>query len=103
MVARTMSDTPDETPNDVESTTSQRPPSDPLGPDQVGADAVGGDAPVSTDAASTGEPKDPLELAKADAQRFREQLLRTAADFDNFRKRARREADDAGRRGRETS
>lgn len=47
--------------------------------------------------------KDPLETAKADVQRFREQLLRTAADFDNFRKRARRDQDDAQRRGRETT
>ncbi len=31
----------------------------------------------------------------------REQLLRTAADFDNFRKRSRREVEDAQRRGRE--
>jgi molecular chaperone GrpE len=47
--------------------------------------------------------KDPLETAKADAQKFREQLLRTAADFDNFRKRARRDQEDAQRRGRETT
>jgi molecular chaperone GrpE len=44
---------------------------------------------------------DPVEVAKAEAQKFREQLLRTAADFDNFRKRARREAEDALRKGRE--
>jgi molecular chaperone GrpE len=36
------------------------------------------------------------ELAK-----MRDQLLRTAADFDNFRKRSRRELEDAERRGRE--
>ena len=48
-------------------------------------------------------PPDPLEAAKADAQKFREQLLRTAADFDNFRKRARREQEDAQRRGKETT
>jgi len=32
---------------------------------------------------------------------MRDQLLRTAADFDNFRKRSRRSEDDAQRRGRE--
>lgn len=46
-------------------------------------------------------PPDPLEVAKADAQKYREQLLRTAADFDNYRKRARREQEDAQRRGKE--
>lgn len=46
---------------------------------------------------------DPLEVAKAEAAKFREQLLRTAADFDNFRKRARREAEDATRKGLEKS
>jgi molecular chaperone GrpE len=53
------------------------------------------------EAAKSEEPKDPLEVAKADAQRYRDQLLRTAADFDNFRKRSRKEADDAARRGRD--
>ena len=38
---------------------------------------------------------------KAEAARLKDQLLRTAADFDNFRKRSRREAEDALRRGRE--
>ncbi len=46
---------------------------------------------------------DPVALAKAEAQRFRDQLLRTAADFDNFRKRSRRENDDANRKGKETA
>lgn len=40
---------------------------------------------------------------QAEIARLRDQLLRTAADFDNFRKRARREQDDATRRGRETT
>lgn len=48
-----------------------------------------------------GEPVDPLEEARADAQRFKDQWMRTAADFDNFRKRARREVDDARKGGRE--
>lgn len=42
-----------------------------------------------------------LAEAHAEAARLRDQLLRTAADFDNFRKRARREESDATRRGRE--
>jgi molecular chaperone GrpE len=46
---------------------------------------------------------DQLAAARAESARLREQLLRTAADFDNFRKRTRREADDAQRRGREAA
>lgn len=65
-------------------------------------------ASAQNDGAKAGDPApaksaDPLEQAKADAQRFREQLLRTAADFDNFRKRTRRELEDAQRRGKETA
>jgi len=58
-------------------------------------------------------PSQPPASAKAEAQqpeaqpdeiaRLRDQLLRTAADFDNFRKRSRREQDDAHRRGRESA
>ena len=44
---------------------------------------------------------DPLEEARAEAAKFKDQLLRTAADFDNFRKRTRREVEDAQKRGRE--
>jgi molecular chaperone GrpE len=44
---------------------------------------------------------DPLEEARAEAQKFKDQLLRTAADFDNYRKRARRELVDAERQGKE--
>ncbi|MEZ4226027.1 MAG: nucleotide exchange factor GrpE [Polyangiaceae bacterium] len=47
------------------------------------------------------EVPDPLEEAKAEAARMREQLLRTAADFDNFRKRARKETHDAEVHGRD--
>jgi len=57
-------------------------------------------APPAADGAP---PPDPLEVAKADAQKYRDQLLRTAADFDNFRKRSRREAEDAQRRGKEST
>lgn len=40
---------------------------------------------------------------ESEIARLRDQLLRTAADFDNFRKRSRRETDDAHRRGREAA
>jgi len=60
-------------------------------------------APAEPDAAPAAEPEpaDPLESARAEAQRYREQLLRTAADFDNFKKRIRREMEDGERRARE--
>lgn len=41
--------------------------------------------------------------ALADVAKLRDQLLRTAADFDNFRKRTRREIDDAQKRGKESA
>ena len=61
-----------------------------------------GETPKPQPADKPGEPTeqklgDPL----AEAARLRDQLLRTAADFDNFRKRARREETEATRRGRE--
>ncbi len=43
------------------------------------------------------EPTD-LEKAHAERDRMREQLLRIAADFDNFRKRSRKEIDEVRRR-----
>jgi molecular chaperone GrpE len=46
-------------------------------------------------------PEQKLAEAQAEAARLRDQLLRTAADFDNFRKRARREEADATKRGKE--
>ncbi len=44
---------------------------------------------------------DPLAQAQAEAARLKDAWLRTAADFDNFRKRTRREIEDARRSGRE--
>ena len=43
----------------------------------------------------------PLAAMTAERDKVRDQLLRTAADFENFRKRARRDVDEAERRGRE--
>jgi molecular chaperone GrpE len=44
---------------------------------------------------------DPVAEARAEAQRMKDQWIRTAADFDNFRKRARKEIDDARKAARE--
>lgn len=57
----------------------------------------GESAPAEADAA----PVDPVAEAKAEAARMKEQWMRTAADFDNFRKRARRELEDTRKAGKE--
>lgn len=59
------------------------------------ADAAGAD-PASTPLAA-----DPLAAAQADAARMKDAWMRSAADFDNFRKRTRKELEDARRSGRE--
>jgi molecular chaperone GrpE len=62
-------------------------------------------APAANEAAASDAPpapeQDPLEQALAEQQKLKDQLLRTLADFDNFRKRSRRELSDAERRGRD--
>ena len=79
---------------------SNRPdePTDAAAGDEGGAaDPAGeaaGDPPAPT-------PADPLAEAKAEAAKMKDAWLRTAADFDNFRKRSRKELEDARRGGRE--
>lgn len=76
-----MSDEDSETPEEA---------ADPTGPDGA------------SEAAPEPDPEpDPLKTAQAELARVRDQLLRTAADFDNFRKRSRREVVEAERHGRE--
>jgi molecular chaperone GrpE len=58
-----------------------------------------GDA--ADESAEPAAPADPLAEAKADALRFKDQWMRSAADFDNFRKRTRRELEDTRKAGRE--
>jgi molecular chaperone GrpE len=53
------------------------------------------------DAAAPVDPSDPVASAQAEAARLKDTWLRTAADFDNFRKRTRRELEEARRGGRE--
>lgn len=56
---------------------------------------------LTDEVAAVEEVADPLETAKAENAKLRDQLLRTAADFDNFRKRSRRELGEAEKRARE--
>jgi molecular chaperone GrpE len=60
--------------------------SDDIGPEEQEEEAV--------------EELDPLEQAREENKKLREQVLRLAADFDNFRKRARRENEDGARRAK---
>jgi molecular chaperone GrpE len=54
-------------------------------------------APKSVPAGAAAETSDPV----AEVARLKDALLRTAADYDNFRKRTRRELEEARRGGRE--
>jgi molecular chaperone GrpE len=58
--------------------------------------AAAADGPAVAD-----PPADPLAEARAEAGRLKEAWMRCAADFDNFRKRSRRELEDARKSGRE--
>jgi len=49
-------------------------------------------------AAEADDERTDLEKARAERDRMREQLLRIAADFDNFRKRSRKEIEEVRRR-----
>lgn len=65
---------------------------------------AGSVSPADAGNAPPREPKSPealraeLEQTQAEATKLREQLLRTAADYDNFRKRSRRDIEDAQRK-----
>jgi molecular chaperone GrpE len=65
-----------------------------------GVDEVAAESGEAGNTASA-EVADPLAQAQAEATRLKEGLLRTAADYDNFRKRTRRELEEARRNGRE--
>lgn len=45
---------------------------------------------------------DPLQEAQSQAVQLKDKLMRMAADFDNYRKRSRREVSDAEKKGRES-
>jgi molecular chaperone GrpE len=68
----------------------------PQQPDQQTAGATAASQPEAA------EEPDLLGSLQADLAKTRDQLLRTAADFDNYRKRSRREIADSDRQGRET-
>jgi molecular chaperone GrpE len=71
----------------------------------VDPEAPNGDAApetqVSSDPSAAAPAVDLLEQARQEAARLKDQLLRTAADFDNYRKRARRDQADAEKKARD--
>lgn len=77
------------------------PPADAGGEGPAAAPAEAGVEDAHVPDAAPETPPDPLETARREASRLKDQLLRTAADFDNFRKRSRRETADAERKGRD--
>lgn len=81
-------------PNVPQSSNEPSPSSEP----EAASDGVGSEAQVDGPLASEGSAEDKL---RAEAARLKDQLLRLAADFDNFRKRSRREILDAERMARE--
>ena len=90
--------------NDAPANDEKAAPSSPSSPPPAPASTQEPAAPAAASApaaAAEAAPEQKATDAHAEAARLRDQLLRTAADFDNFRKRARREETDATRRGRE--
>ncbi|MBX3200586.1 MAG: nucleotide exchange factor GrpE [Labilithrix sp.] len=70
--------------------------------DDVVDETNGEASPASGDEpAAPRDATDPLGEARAEAARMKDQWMRTAADFDNFRKRARRELEDTRKAGKE--
>src|SRR5262245_23063633 len=65
------------------------------------ADGTGANGESSAESGKGAVPEDPLTEARAEAARMKEQWIRTAADYDNFRKRSRRELEDVRKAGRE--
>lgn len=63
-------------------------------------EAPGSKPPTTTPSAEAAP--DPLEKAKTDLAELKDRYLRLAADYDNYRKRARRDVDEAEKKARET-
>jgi molecular chaperone GrpE len=91
--------------NDSERETPRTPPSSEPEPKSgnapVTASTEEGSAEPSAAAGPPAPAIDPVVEAKAEAARFKEQWMRSAADFDNFRKRSRKELEDTRKAGRE--
>lgn len=71
---------------------------DTLRAEQQLADALAEELSDQTEVEDNPAEEDPFEVLRAENQQLKEQLLRERADFDNIRKRLRREADESGSR-----
>lgn len=69
-------------------------------PEQATSEAAPAEAATPAPEAGAAEPAavDPI---REERDRLKDQLLRTAADYDNFRKRTRKDLEESERRGRE--
>ena len=83
--------------------TSAKDPAVTINEENIRPSDSSGDETNPNSAAGTvaGGPASGLETVVAERDQMRDQLLRTAADFDNFRKRTRREIEEAKVRGRD--
>ena len=74
-------------------------------PAEAGSSGDEGVAKIADDAIPSARPPapqpDPLAALTAERDKLKDQLLRTLADFDNYRKRSRRDEQESARRGRE--
>lgn len=69
--------------------------------DNVNDDETNVDEAAEGERAEATEATDPLALMKEERDKLKDQLLRVAADFDNYRKRARKDVEEAERRAKE--
>jgi molecular chaperone GrpE len=67
------------------------------GPGEPPAASSDGSAPPAAETS----PEQKLEKLESDNRELKDRLLRTAAEFENFKKRSKKEMDDAATRGRE--
>ena len=67
----------------------------------AGAEATPDSSAREASGPASAEAADPVAQLKTELESTRDRYLRTAADFDNFRKRSRRDVEDAEKRGRE--
>ncbi|MBX3269920.1 MAG: nucleotide exchange factor GrpE [Sandaracinaceae bacterium] len=68
--------------------------------EETGGEGIGA-APLDPTATVEDAAISPLTALEEERDKLKDQLLRTAADFDNFRKRSRKDVEQAERRGRE--
>jgi molecular chaperone GrpE len=60
-----------------------------------------GETPLPEEGSSAEAAPSPEDVLRGERDKLRDQLLRTAADFDNYRKRSKRDVDDARQRGKD--